>query len=103
MTDDLGNLNDVTSTASWQDDLADRIVRITDKDRKKMATGGLEEALLAYNRLLQSKYAKAELEMKTQGVVDALGRSIRNGKTDKEKMLACQGTFGRICGIGERA
>ncbi|KAK6513380.1 hypothetical protein TWF281_005007 [Arthrobotrys megalospora] len=89
--DELRNLEDVPQTSSWQEELADRIVRITDKDmRKKLATGGLEEALLAYNRLLQSKFASSELEGKTTSVIDALSKSIRAGKTDKETTLACQ-------------
>ncbi|KAF3932230.1 hypothetical protein ABW20_dc0110532 [Dactylellina cionopaga] len=89
--DELQNLEDVPHMNSWQEELADRIVRITDKDmRKKLATGGLEEALLAYNRLLQSKFTGGELEGKTTSIVDALSRSIRTGKTDKETTLACQ-------------
>ncbi|KAK6332536.1 hypothetical protein TWF730_004198 [Orbilia blumenaviensis] len=89
--DELRNLEDVPQTSSWQEELADRIVRITDKDmRKKLATGGLEEALLAYNRLLQSKFASGELQGKTTSVIDALSKSIRAGKTDKETTLACQ-------------
>ncbi|KAF3933126.1 hypothetical protein ABW19_dt0202287 [Dactylella cylindrospora] len=88
--DELKSLEDLPNTTSWQEDLGDRIVRITDKDRKKLATGGLEEALIAYNRILQSKYAGGELEGKTGVIVEALSRSIRTGKTDKETSLACQ-------------
>ncbi|KAK6507248.1 hypothetical protein TWF481_005697 [Arthrobotrys musiformis] len=89
--DELRNLEDVPQTSSWQEELRDRIVRITDKDmRKKLAVGGLEEALLAYNRLLQSKFTGSELEGKTASIIDALSKSIKNGKTDKETTLACQ-------------
>ncbi|EPS41385.1 hypothetical protein H072_4718 [Dactylellina haptotyla CBS 200.50] len=91
MGEEVRNLEDVPHTSSWQEDLADRIVRITDKDmRKKLATGGLEEALTAYNRHLQSRFSGAELEGKTTSIIDALSRSIRAGKTDKETTLACQ-------------
>ncbi|KAK6329739.1 hypothetical protein TWF696_003604 [Orbilia brochopaga] len=91
LNDELRGLEDSAHIGSWQEDLADRIVRITDKDmRKKLATGGLEEALTAYNRLLQSKFASSELEGKSNSIVDALSRSIRAGKTDKETTLACQ-------------
>ncbi|KAF3903976.1 hypothetical protein AA313_de0200859 [Arthrobotrys entomopaga] len=90
-TDDEGAWDSDGSVWSWNEDLADRIVRITDKDmRKKLATGGLEEALTAYNRHLQSKFAAGELEGKTNSIVDSLSRSIRAGKTDKETTLACQ-------------
>ncbi|KAF3248425.1 hypothetical protein TWF128_008408 [Orbilia oligospora] len=89
--DELRNLEDVPQTSSWQEELGDRIVRITDKDmRKKLATGGLEEALLAYNRLLQSKFTSSELQGKTNNIIDALSKSIKAGKTDKESTLACQ-------------
>ncbi|EWC46581.1 hypothetical protein DRE_04068 [Drechslerella stenobrocha 248] len=88
--DELRGLEDAPG-GTWQEDLADRIVRITDKSmRKKLATGGLEEALIAYNRLLQSKYTSSELEGKTTGIVDALSHSLRMGKTEKETTLACQ-------------
>ncbi|KAJ6257929.1 hypothetical protein Dda_7719 [Drechslerella dactyloides] len=112
--DELRGLED-SHIGSWQEDLADRIVRITDKDmRKKLATGGLEEALMAYNRLLQSKFAASELEGKSTSIVDALSRSIRAGKTDRETTLACQAlvltlitdndctTFGELNGALQR-
>lgn len=89
-------VDEAPSILSWQDDLAERISRITDKDRKKLAVYGLEEALMQYNRILSSTYVAEEIEGKTAAIIEALLKSIKVGKTDKETILAAQGMISTI-------
>ncbi|KAG0637244.1 interferon-related developmental regulator-domain-containing protein [Tuber brumale] len=106
-TDDEGSLSDETTfslgsvdelatidaeldetTTIWQEELGDRINQIT--ERKKSSSAGREESLTAYVRILCAKYAKEEILSKKSELLDAFVKSLKQGKTEKEALLAAK-------------
>jgi hypothetical protein len=73
---------------TWQDDLGDVIQRIV--DRKKSSYQGREEAFAMYVAILSAKYAREEIVMKKDEIVDSCLRSVKSGRTEKESLLAAK-------------
>lgn len=88
--DELATLDDMEeSTGAWQDELGDRMMQIT--ERKKTSFASREEAFSAYIRILCAKYAKEEIYLKKKDLIDSMLRSVKNGRTEKESLLASKG------------
>lgn len=62
-------------------------------ERKKSSFAGREEAFAAYIRILSVKYAKEEIYPKKTDLIDSMLRSIKNGRTEKEGLLASKGPY----------
>lgn len=77
------------TTTLWQEELGDRVNQII--ERKKSSSAGREESLTAYIRILCAKYAKDEILPKKSELLDAFVRSLKQGKTEKEALLAAKG------------
>ncbi|KAH0615118.1 uncharacterized protein H6S33_000754 [Morchella sextelata] len=85
--DELAALDDDDETSKgWQEELGDRMMEIT--ERKKSSFAGREEAFAAYIQILSAKYAKEEIYSKKADLIDSMARSIKNGRTEKEGILA---------------
>lgn len=90
--DELAALDDDDETSKgWQEELGDRMMEIT--ERKKSSFAGREEAFAAYIQILSAKYAKEEIYSKKTDLIDSMARSIKNGRTEKEGILAAKGRF----------
>ena len=75
----------------WAVDLADRVEQIL--DRKRSSGAGREESLVAFGRLLSSRYAYEEIHGSREALVVALLRSVKSEVSERESTLALKGRW----------
>lgn len=72
----------------WEEELADVIERIC--ERKKTGYQEREQALTAYIAILLRKYAKEQIFFKKPEIISSCLRSVKNGRTERESLLAAK-------------
>lgn len=73
--------------ASWEDELRDVIVQISERDRKK-SHDMREHAFIKYSKILAAVYANSNISSHTSEIIKSCLHSIKNGRTEKESLEA---------------
>ncbi|OLL24739.1 hypothetical protein NEOLI_003590 [Neolecta irregularis DAH-3] len=72
----------------WEEELEEAFDGIL--ERKGTSTTGREEALSQIVRLTTLRYTRSQIAGKESQLTSALLKSLRNGRTDRESILACK-------------
>lgn len=89
--EELKNIEEMQlmSKTDWIDELNQIIEKII--DRRKTGFEAREANLMAYNRMLLAIYCEDAIREKTDEIYDALLKSLKGGKTEREQLLAVKG------------